>query len=150
MKLVSKHIPDGWEVYIGVMSPNAVEVNWTSCCSSAKYRSWNTSVLKPSGHSPKPLPAHLQKMRSLHLFITVWEDICKNQTTHWCWSTIFSTGMLIESCWNIPKVTQKNMYFDAIWQVFINYPQRAHLWLRVMSTTLSRKFAFSGILFQAS
>ena len=127
-------------------SRNAVEVNRTSCCSSAQNRSWNTTVLKPSGHSPMPLPAHLQK---------IWgqtTSLLRSERTHTKTKRhIGAEAPFSAQVWwsNLAKTSQKSRKKPAFWcylACFYYLSPECTFLTPCDVNTLSWKFASSGSL----
>ncbi len=126
-------------------SRNAVEVNWTCCCSSAQYRNWNLFVLMPSG--PMLIPAHKQKKRSN-------SSLLRSERTHTKTHKLVLKHHFQHRCDNEilflktpQKVTQKTLHFNfCVFFLSILLVPIVHISDSVMPKPWFQKVALSGSL----
>ncbi len=126
-------------------SRNAVEVNWTSCCSSAQYRSWNT-VLKSSGHNPMPLPAHFQKICGQTTSLLRSERTHTKTKRHIGAEAPFSAHVWWLNLANTSQKSRKKRAFWCYLSCFYCLSPECTFLTPCDVNTLSWKFALSGSL----
>ena len=147
MKLGSKHILDGWEVYTRAVSPSGMPQRSIDPVVAALLN------IGAEAHPFKCLPGIAQCL-SLFTYKKSGHNtsLLRSERTRTIpWRHIGAEAPFSAQVWwsNLAKHPQshtKNLHFNAILYVFINYPQSAYFWLRVMPSILSQKVALSGSL----